>query len=161
MTLTIGLVLAVLFVLTAILFLKEALKGPKRTLEQLHRPISDLLSRGFDGGFLIIEHSKTGRFIQFSKYVKSKESFGIELAFPKADWSKDCYSGVKSVCENFKLKVREDFSAGDGELTFLFADFDRDVDSAFEFSKTVFKDIFKINKTDKVHVRLRNAKATA
>ncbi|WP_231758912.1 hypothetical protein [Microbulbifer elongatus] len=161
MMFTIVSVLVVVFALTVIWFLKEALKGPKRTLEQLHRPISDLLSREFDGGFLIIEHSKTGRFIQFSKYTKSKGKFGIELAFPKADWSKDYYSRVKDICENFDLNVREDFSAGEGELTFLFADFDKDVDSAFEFSKTVFKDVFKINKTDKVHVRLRNATATA
>lgn len=158
---TISLIFVVALLITIVWFLREALKGPKRALEQLHRPISDLLSRGFNGGFLIIEHSKTGKFIQFSKYKKSKENFGIELAFPRADWSKGYYSRVKNICENYNLNVREDFSTGEGELTFLFADFNKDVDSAFKFSKAVFLDIFKINKTDKVHVRLRNAKVSA
>ncbi|AWF81255.1 hypothetical protein BTJ40_10735 [Microbulbifer sp. A4B17] len=161
MMVTIISIIIIVLVITVIWFLKEALKGAKRTLGQLHRPISDLLSRGFDGGVLIIEHSKTGRFIQFSKYIKSKEDFGIELAFPKAGWSKYYYSRVKDVCKNFDLNIREDFSCGEGELTFLFADFDKDVDSAFKFSKAVFKDVFKVNTADKVHVRLRNASATA
>ena len=48
-----------------------------------------LLHRGYDGGYLVVETRKGGRFVQFRKYIRSRRNVGIRFDFPRAPWSEN------------------------------------------------------------------------
>ncbi len=150
-------ILIFIFVLIIFLFIKKALKGPVRTVEQLKRPIEDLLTRGFDGGFLIIDHAKSEKFLQLSKYVVDSKKSGIELGFPKADWSEGFYDDLKEYCLSRNLDFREDIPQGENELFFININFNDDSDLAFRTVKEVLANILRVGLGETFYVRLVHA----
>ena len=44
----------VVFIISVVLLVLRATKGPTHTLETIDRPIEDLLKRGYNGSFLIV-----------------------------------------------------------------------------------------------------------
>ena len=138
------------------LFIKRAAKGPKRNLAQLERPIEDLLSRGFADGILILTHTRSERFLQFSKYFDAnKQDFGIEINFPHAEWSKDYYEHVKDKCAKRNLDYKE-MTTDDG-MKFIDIDFSKDTGTAFKFVCEIFANVMGLDSNDQYYVELSNA----
>lgn len=141
-----------------ILFFKRAVKGPKRTVKQLKRPIDDLLKRGFQGATLVIEHTSSPRFLQFAKYIHGKGVYGVEMGFPRAEWSKHYYDEVKAYCKLHEIRHIEE-TAGDGsdDMLFLNVDCGKNSKVAYELTSQILLSIFELTEADTFFVRLDNA----
>lgn len=135
---------------------KKLSRGPARKIDQLRRPLEDLLKRGFDGGTLIIDHPKTGTFIQFKKYILEKDNYGIELFYPEVEWSKGFISEFKKWSRSNDLEVVEVYPGVDSPLHFYKIDFSKNTDSAFECVKGLF-DVFGVPNASDFYILLENA----
>jgi hypothetical protein len=139
------------------LFILRAGKGPARSLEELHKPIDELLKRGFDGGFLLINISYSKKFIQLRKYINSDDSFGIELVFPKAKWSSRFFDKIKNFCKDNDIHYLIRREKAKHTLNFLYVDFGNDSKRAYEIVKKILLDVFEIKENTKLFLRLENA----
>lgn len=142
-----------------LLLVLRGMKGPAHTFETIRRPINDLLTRGYDGGFLIIDVSGKQCFLQLRKYVKTSRDYGIELAFPKAKWSDELFDSVIHFCDinNFHYSLSKKESKED-ELDFLYIDFGQDISKAHNCVKRIFSEILGVSEKTKLFVRLENAR---
>jgi len=145
------------FAIIMLLFILRAGKGPARSLEDLHKPIDELLKRGFDGGFLLINISYSKKFIQLRKYINSNNNFGIELVFPKAKWSLKFFDKIKSFCRDNNIHYLIRKEKAKHTLDFLYVDFGNDSKRAYDIVKRILLDVFEIKETTKLFLRLENA----
>jgi hypothetical protein len=151
----IGIALAIIGVVLLIL---RGVKGPAKTLETIERPISDLLKRGYDGGFLLIDIARTKNFLQLRKYINKPDEYGIELCFPNASWSSGYFQQLKELCDNEKLKYSITEKKDSSEsMEFLCIDFGKDAHTSYKFVKRILIEIFKVDVNVKLFVRLENA----
>ncbi|WP_446011135.1 hypothetical protein [Candidatus Electrothrix sp.] len=140
------------------LIVLRGFKGPTRSLETVKRPIQDLLVRGYNGGFLIIDVSGTNYFIQLRKYIISSNNYGIELSFPKAKWSEQFFRSLTEYCDLSQVKYSISKSTEPhNELDFLNIDFGKDTHKAHNFVKTIITEIFGLKEDVELFVRLENA----
>lgn len=151
------LLLPLVLLFVVIFFIKNAAKGPVRTIGQLQRPLEDLLQRGFDGGVLFIDHIGSPKFLQYSKYIHRKGEYGIELGFPDAEWSKEFYPEVKKICELKGFEYRQEGSNQHNELVFLNVDCGMNTKMAYQLARDILTEIFGCSDDDRYHVRLLNA----
>ncbi|RWX51695.1 hypothetical protein VU01_10971 [Candidatus Electrothrix marina] len=134
------------------------MKGPAHTIDSIEKAIEDLLIRGYDGGFLIIDVSGTDYFIQLRKYILASGNYGIELSFPKAKWSEFFFTALVAYCD--KAQINYTISKGDAskeELDFLDIDFGKETHEAHNFIKNIITEIFGLKRDVKLFVRLENA----
>ena len=133
------------------------MKGPVHSLNTLERPIKDLLKRGYDGGFLIIDISYSRKFLQLRKYIKSPGDYGIELAFPRAKWTVLTFDKLEKLCmeSNFQYSIVKEVV--NGPLEFLYIDFGRDFSKAHQVVTKILLEVFDVNSDVKLFVRLENA----
>lgn len=152
------LIIATILIVCAILLILRATKGPEHTLESIRKPIEDLLVRGYNGGFLIIDASGTNYFIQLRKYIITSDNYGIELSFPKAEWSRKFFPKLIIFCKqnDIKYQISKDQSTQNA-LEFLQVDFGKDINRAHNCIKRIFTEIFGLSKDIKIFVRLENA----
>lgn len=147
----------IIFVICAVLLVLRGMKGPAKTLETLEKPISDLLKRGYNGGFLIIDISHTKYFLQLRKYINAPGEYGIELCFPNAVWSNEYFKTLVDLCKNgginYSIAKRNEKDA----LEFLCIDFAKDEHKAHKFVKRILLEVFKVDDDIKLFVRLENA----
>ena len=130
-------------------------KGPVYHIDGLIKPISALLKRGYDCGFLIISIGYSGRrFLQLRKYIHGPGNYGIQLAFPNANWAQPYFESVHAICKTRHLKG---VVANDGTLDFLYVDFTRDAIEAYKCVKAILEQTFDVGKDTKLFVRLENA----
>ncbi len=151
-------IIIILAVICIGLLILRGVKGPAHTLESISKPIEDLLVRGYDDGFLIIDASGTNYFIQLRKYIITSDNYGIELSFPKADWSKNFFIQLIDYCDRSGIKYslsKEDSMKN--ALEFLHIDFGKDVNKAHGLIKKIITEIFGLSKSTKLFVRLENA----
>ena len=151
-------IIIILAVICIGLLILRGVKGPAHTLESISKPIEDLLVRGYDDGFLIIDASGTNYFIQLRKYIITSDNYGIELSFPKAEWSKKFFIQLIDYCDRSGIKYslsKEDSMKN--ALEFLHIDFGKDVNKAHGLIKKIITEIFGLSKSTKLFVRLENA----
>ena len=146
----------ILFVLIGLAFIYA--KGGKRYLiADLKHPISQLLKRGYDGGFLVVKPVFSKRFVQFSKYIVRLGEFGIEMSFPRAPWSADFYELVEEKCKERDLDYSIEKKDSDNSLEFINVDFKTDTDSAYAVMVEIMTDIFGYPADKKYLALLDNA----
>jgi hypothetical protein len=139
------------------LLVLRGMKGPSHSLETLEQPIRDLLKRGFDGGFLIIDISRTKFFIQFRKYINAPGDYGIELCFPNAKWSSQFFEKLKNFCTKEGIEYSIANKNTDGQLEFIYVDFETDYQKAHSYVKKIVLEVFELDENVKIFVRLENA----
>lgn len=123
----------------------------KHSLDELPGSLAQLLKRGYEGGFLIITFSPSKKCLWFQKYIRSKGDYGIEFAFPEADWSRPYFPKLKAYCIEQGMEFRIISVGAKGhELTgSLYVDFGKDIDRANEFSVHVTNHILGIPEDEK------------
>jgi hypothetical protein len=149
--------LLILFLIGIGLFLRRASKGPARTVETLEWPIRGLLKQGFNGGFLVITVDGSNKFLQLDKYIRAPGDYGIELAFPKAEWSLQYYDRLLTFCESHAIPYRLSSSSPMDPLEFLFIDFGRDYVRANDIVKKILMTVLEVPKDNRVYFQLENA----
>ena len=126
-------------------------------METIERPISDLLNRGYNGAFLIIDISHTKYFLQLRKYINAPGEYGIELCFPNANWSNKFIQKLTELCNHEEIKYSITKENDKESLEFLCIDFDKDSHVAYKFVRRILLEIFKVDEAVKLFVRLENA----
>lgn len=150
--------IAVLVIAGLTVFVLNATKGVSRSYEDLKRPLQDLLSRGLENATLIIDHKRSHRFVQFKKYTRSREQSGIELFFPKAEWSREYFERLQNYCQIEGFSTRSVFGDDENRMEFLCIDLNGDVEKAHAVLGNVLQKIFGLSPKEKYYVLLQNAK---
>jgi hypothetical protein len=103
-----------------------------------------LLHRGFPGGFVVIRDraKRSGRFIQFSKYISSPGVFGIEFAFPRTGWSEPYYDRLKAILTDQAIGFRLERTNSDRTTEFLNVDCGRDLEQAERVARLTLENVF-------------------
>jgi len=147
------LVIAVLFLL-----FKRASLGRAYSIEQIGRGIEDLVNRGFEDGFLVIELKGRKEFLQFQKQIETNGTWALECVLPCASWSQPYYGLVVNLADERGLQAHEIKNNDSNEVAkFLFIDFSKNVKSAQDFATSVFKDIYKVDEGQKYFIKLENS----
>ena len=153
-----GLLIGILLALVGVgWFIAVAAKGRQYTISQLAQPLMDLRNRGFHTGTLIVEHQRSKMFLQFRKCIRKKGDYGIELAFPNAEWSRSYLPTLQDHCETTGLNYLVEREHDDHPMEFLYVDLGKDVEAAHTLLKYMFETIFSLPAGSKYYVRLENA----
>ncbi len=150
---TIGFITTICF----FLLIWRGVKGPSHTLKTIGGPISDLLKRGYNDGFLIIDISHSKYFLQLRKYIHSRGNYGIELHFPNVEWSERLFKKLTSFCKRAGIQYTIAEEKADIPIEFLHIDFEKDVFRAHNTIKNIILKVFKLDESVKLFVRLENA----
>ena len=113
-------------------------------LADLERCLGILLHRGYDLGFVMFEMPGDQRFLEFSKYVRDQEHQGVQLDFPRADWSEPFYEQVKSLLESKKIPYQVEDTPDGPVREFIQVDFAQDLDCAAGTAREIFERVFRI-----------------
>ncbi len=148
------LILALVIGILIYIALKKMSKGELRGNDEFMKYIEWLLNKGYSNGTLMIDHAKSNKFLQLSKYVKANKDYGIELAFPDAEWSKNYYRKLERLCkeENYTYN----FNTGSDGMKFLHIDFGKNTKRANECTKSILIKVFELPEKEKYHVLLHN-----
>ncbi|MBU2627781.1 MAG: hypothetical protein KKE61_04125 [Proteobacteria bacterium] len=122
--------------------------------KDISNSLKNLLRHGQDGWFLIITVAYTKKFIQLRKYNNSLGEYGLELYFGKAKWSIVYFERLEHFCKQNKIKfiiLKKD------SLDFLCVDFGKNIKDANDFVKMILFEIFQLEKTVKLFIRLEKA----
>jgi len=150
-------ILGLLVVICIALLIVRGIKGPTHSLETLEMPIRDLLKRGYDGGFLIIDVSRSKYFIQLRKYINEPGLYGIELCFPNAKWSAKYFDELIDFCIKEGINYIITKENTNGPLEFLYIDFEKDVHKAHRYIKKIFIELLGVNENVRLFARLESA----
>lgn len=148
--------IAIALIIGTLLILR-GIKGPAKTLETIEKPIADLLKRGYDGGFLIIDIARTKHFLQLRKYINKPNEYGIELCFPNTNWSTNYFHQLIDLCRHEKIEHSITKKDGKQSIEFLCIDFAKDAHTAYTFVKRILIEILQVDVAGKFFVRLENA----
>jgi hypothetical protein len=125
---------------------QSASESAQQSFDDIRDRLEQLLKCGFDQGFVIFQFKDSNRFIQFRKYIHAKGDYGLELAFPKADWSSEHFPLVAECCQQFGVPYSVgDLTLDDG-VEFLHADVGQDIDAAFRLVCGIVDDVFRISR---------------
>lgn len=143
----VGALCGVALVLTFVLSLYKGRRVQDETWGHLdeggvHRGLSLLLRRGYDGATAIFTDRTSGSFVQFRKYIHAPGSYGIEMHFPKAPWSARYYTGVEDVLKKHGLEYERVPLDSEPTVEVLWVDFSRDVDRASSVTADIVRDVF-------------------
>lgn len=127
----------------------------KYELPDLPLFINHLLKAGMNNGYLVITESNTKRFVQLSKYI-DKATFGIELAFPKAEWSLQFYPSFLDLLKKKDIEYTIIEKLDNEDLEFIKIDFRKDSEKAFDLVKDIFIDVFECDDGLKLFLKLHN-----
>ena len=147
-------ILVSIIVLGVILLVLRASRGAQRDLASVRASIQDLLERGYDNGFLLIQIAFTNRFLQFEKYVTSSAESGVQMAFPRAKWAEPFFEAIREYCRLHKLDA---CVVNEGMLDFLYVDFGKDIELACKSTIDILQDVFHVSQKTKLFMRLENA----
>jgi hypothetical protein len=136
-----------------------ASKGRRYSLEELRRPVIDLLTRGYDQGLLTIQHTRSSHFVQFRKYVRAPNDNGIELVFPESRWSQSYFGRFhqRLVSEGISFGIAQE--RDDNPMRFLYIDLGKNIDQSMHVLTILCNDVFAFNADDRFYVLLQNASA--
>lgn len=116
----------------------------KQSFDDIRENLKYLLRSGYDGGFYVFRFKGKERFIQFRKYIHAKEDYGLELRFPRADWSKVYFPHLVNFCEDNVIPHTIRPGTGDDGVEFLHVDFGQDIDAAFRLVCGIVDEVFDI-----------------
>jgi hypothetical protein len=121
-------------------------ESSKQSFDDIRGRLDQLLRCGFDQGFVIFKFQGSDCFIQFRKYIHAKGDYGLELGFPKADWSRDYFPLVAECCtKNHIPYTIGPHNIGD-DMEFLHADVGKDTDAAFRLVGDIVDHAFRISR---------------
>lgn len=135
-------------------FFWRASKGVARPLEGLDFPIRGLLRQGYDGGFLVINRYRASPFVQLRKYIHGIGDYGIELAFPLADWAEPYRAKLEEILKELGLEYELQDNRG---LLFIYVDFERDVALAHSVVVAILTRVFSWSKDTRCFTLMENA----
>ncbi len=143
-------------VIASILFFGGyASRGVVRCLDDLETAIEQLLKRGYNCGYLVIKVSYTCKFVQLRKYITGPGDFGVQLAFPKARWSRAYFDHVEKICRSIDSAM---CWVGDVEgMEFLYMDFGKDSKKASRCVAEILAKVFGVSSTTKLFVSLNHS----
>ncbi len=148
------LILALIFGVAALLAALFVYRRPRSSehveeigLADLERLITNLLQRGYDLGFLVLELPGEERFVEFSKYIKEGARQGIQLDFPLSPWSEPYYDQVKSLLESRRVEYTVQDTPNGPVREFIQVDFGQDVPAAAVMAKEIFERVFRVAPT--------------
>lgn len=144
-------------VVCIVLVIRRAAKGPTYTLKTVERPVKDLLKRGYNGGFLIIDIHRSKYFLQLRKYIHCPGIYGIELDFPNAKWSVHMFPKLIDYCEHHNISYRIGKEIADKPLEFLRIGFGKDADKAYKIITDIILQVFNLDEDVKLYAALENA----
>jgi hypothetical protein len=124
-------------------------------LDDLKSFLEVLLFRGYDGGFISICIPDREEFLQFSKYIISENSIGLQLDFPLAKWSKHYYDSLKKLLIDQGIKFETQTTSKEEIPEFLVVDIKQDLDFAQVLIKQIIQSIYKLNNV-KVNLHFEN-----
>lgn len=128
-----------------------ATKGILRSLPELKNALRQLLEWGADTGFVVIIPRGTKYFVQFKSYILRDGRRGMEMSFPKADWSKQFFGRLQQYCDangvGYEIRIGEN-----DPMSFLVVDCQTDIDRAHDLIKAVVGEIFGLNVDRQYHV---------
>ena len=136
-------------------FVLHASRGVVSHLDYLESSIEQLLKRGYNCGYLVIKVSYTSKFIQLRKYITAPGVFGVQLAFPKAKWSRAYFDDVMKICRS--IDSASCWVNNDGGMVFLYMDFGRDSEKARRCVFEILSEIFGVTNKTKLFVSLNNS----
>ena len=100
------------------------------------------LKRGYEGATVILTDRKSGRFIQFRKYINAPAEFGMEMHFPRAEWSQPFYRGVQDVLQRHKVEFARVPLTDAPIVEVIHADFGRNADIAAQVTCDIVREVF-------------------
>jgi hypothetical protein len=121
-------------------------------LADLDRFLGALLTRGFNGGLVVIEIPKTPLFLQFSKYVLKDGRVGLQLDFPVAPWSEKYYDRLKQELDKNGVYYTSQETRAHGVREFLMVDVKQSIGDAATLARTVFHSVFGMSEDTLVTV---------
>ena len=113
-------------------------------LDELKPALKLLLKSGYKYGWVGFEHEKTGKFVQFRKYIEHNKIIGIQLAIPNTSNNKECVNFFTNKAMDKNLSV--DTEEIEGRSQFIFLDFATDIDLAYNMVEEYFTNICKIHR---------------
>jgi len=143
--------------LCLVLLVRRASKGPALTPESLEWPIRGLLRQGYNGGYLIIDVTRSKKFLRLDKYIRAPGDYGIELAFPKAEWSFAYYHRLLDFCTSRGIGYRISASVPGDPMEYLFIDFGNDHVRANAIVREVLLIVLDVPQNHPVYFKLENA----
>jgi hypothetical protein len=123
---------------------RRAKADDRRTLAEVPGYLQTLLRRGYDRAFIIITDIPTDRFVQFAKYVRPQREIGLQLGFPRVEWSEEFYEAVQAFLEAHDIPFSIQPTGAPPVTEMLHVDCGRDVDRATFLVERIFRDIFAI-----------------
>lgn len=152
----ISIIVILITVTAAVVLWKKTGRGVYRPLSFVPLGISELLDRGFDGGFMIFKHENSEKFIQLSKWIKGNDC-GLELSFPIVAWSSGYADELKEFCKEEELKFK--VTKGSDGMEFIDINFSSNVTAAANCAEHILLSIFNIPESDSYYVQLEGASA--
>jgi hypothetical protein len=149
--------LVIIVLIVIFLLIKRGIKGPAHSIDTILKPIDELLERGFDDGFLIISISNTKHFLQLRKYIDNNDDFGLELVFPKAEWSIEYFSKLEKHCidEGIPYSIRTEVRKH--TLDFLYIIYGNDSKKSYEHIRAILITLFGVDEETVLYLRMENA----
>ncbi len=152
----------ILFVLTAVAltcfwyFGRKHYKHKVVPQRDLSRYFEALFTRGFNGGFLVIEVPNSPLFIQFSKYVLKNGHVGLQFDFPMAPWSEKYYELLKQELSKMSFELSTRPTSGSKVREFLTVDLKQDIVSATTLARFVLQSVFGLDRDQTVTLYFEN-----
>lgn len=119
--------------------------APKRDFSPVEGNIARLVRRGFKDALLVIRDPGTGRFIQFRKYIRAVDDFGIELGLPDVAWSRNYFPKLRAHCEENGIPYRIRTQAEPDDIEFLLVDCGQDLGMAQGLARVIWTRIFGLS----------------
>ena len=106
--------------------------------------LSRLLRSGFKDAFAYVGPKYSKRRIEFRKYFRGIDRYGIELRFPNEGWGSEYFGALRSYCEADGLTYRID-SRGIGDTpNSLRVEFGHDIDAAANLTRGIWTEVFSL-----------------
>lgn len=132
-----------------------SLPKPLRGFELVKPLLERLLKQGLQSGTLTIRHKKSSKAIEFRKYIRAKNNYGVALSFPETERSREAFAVLKSHCEDDGILHRIG-PAGDGSAAkVLWVDCGHDLDKALNLATRIWTKIFRLTVQAPCVVKLR------
>jgi hypothetical protein len=131
----------------------------KISQNDLNIHLRNLLNRGYDRGFMIIQipkDKKVKRILQFSKYIGKNKLVGLQFDYPLADWSKPYYEKLKSILNNNQIEFEIQKTNYEKVPEFIVVDIKKDIEKALYLSTLLLKELYGLSKEDTVELFMEN-----
>lgn len=123
---------------------QSVVEGSNPTFDDIRGNLEYLLRGGYNGGFVVFNFKGKERFIRFRKYIRAKGDYGLELSFPRADWSRVYFPRLVNFCGDNAIPYVVHPDTGDDGMEFLRVDVGQDIDAAFRLVGGIVDEVFSI-----------------